>query len=46
MLTFFITLLISLGVITSSTDYNNLTDQERQKFIEQRDIIIVDDLTL
>ena len=45
MLTFTIALLISLGVITSSDDYNSLTDQERQEFIEQQDIIVVDDLS-
>ena len=46
MLTLIIALLISLGVITSSNDYNNFTEQERLELIEQQDIIIEDDLTL
>ena len=45
MLTLIIALLISLGVIISSNDYNNLTDQEQQELIEHQDIIVEDDLT-
>ena len=41
MLTFFIALLISLGVITSS-EGESMTEQERQEFIEQNEIIITD----
>ena len=39
--TFFIALLISLGVITS-TESENMTDQQKQELIDQSEIIITD----
>ncbi len=42
MLTLIITLLISLGVVTSADDYINLSEQERQEMIESQDIILED----
>ena len=41
MLTLFIALLISLGVVTS-TESDNMTNQEKQELIEQNEIIITD----
>ena len=41
MLTFFIALLISLGVITS-TESENMTNQQKQELIEQNHIIVED----
>ena len=46
MLTLIIALLISLGVVTSSDDYINLTEQEKQELIEQQDIIVEDEISL
>ena len=41
MLTFFIALLISLGILTS-TESENMTDQQKQELIDQQEIIIHD----
>ena len=41
MLTFFIALLISLGIITSA-ESDNMNDQQKQELIEQNEIIITD----
>ena len=45
MLALIIALLISLGIVTSADDYNNLSDQEKQEMIETQDIIITDILS-
>ena len=41
MLTFLIALLISLGVVTS-TESENMTNQQKQELIEQNNIIVED----
>ena len=42
MLTLITALLISLGVITTTNDYTNLSEQEKQEMIESQEIIIED----
>ena len=39
-----ISILLSLGLISSQESYENLNEQERQELIEQNEIVIMDDI--
>ncbi len=41
-----VTLLLSLGLISSQESYENLNEQERQELIEQNEIVIVDEISM
>ena len=41
-----ITILLSLGLISSQESYESLNEQERQELIEQNEIIIFDDISM
>ena len=41
-----ITILLSLGLISSQESYENLNEQERQELIEQNEFIIMDDMSM
>ena len=46
LLSIIISILLSLGIISSQESYENLSEQERQELIEQNEIIIVDDTSM
>ncbi len=46
MLPIIISILLSLGLISSAESYENLNEQERQELIEQNEIIIQDEISL
>ena len=39
-----VSILMSLGLISSQESYENLNEQERQELIEQSEIVIMDDI--
>ncbi len=41
-----VTILLSLGLISSQESYENLNEQERQELIEQNEIVIMDDMSM
>ncbi len=46
MLPIIISILISLGLVSSQESYENLNEQERQELIEQNEFIILDDISM
>ncbi len=46
MLPIIVSILLSLGLISSQESYENLNEQERQEFIEHHEIIITDDMSM
>ena len=41
-----ISILLSLGLISSQESYENLNEQERQELIEQNEIIIMEEVSM
>ena len=41
-----LTILLSLGLVSSQESYESLNEQERQELIEQNEIIIFDEMSM
>ena len=41
-----ISILFSLGLVSSQESYENLNEQERQELIEQNEFIIMDEMSM
>ncbi len=46
MLPIIVSILLSLGLISSQESYENLGEQERQEVIQQNEFIIVEELSM
>ena len=41
-----VSILLSLGLISSQESYENLNEQERQELIEQNEFVIMEDMSM